>query len=922
MNDNRIDGSVRIFGLPAIVLALTLLGLLAVREVRAVPVTAQQAKTAAENWLNESRGLCPGIGAAVSSVRTCASTDGVSFHVARVSGGGFVVVGADTRIDPVILVSDGADLVEDERNPLWALLTGDLAARQRHMTQTARRLSASVGTGLAVDIGPEAKWRRLLRTEDGQADGPVRRLLSTAAGRQTIADVRVAPLLTTAWSQADCSNWGEAGETTACYNYYTPNRWPCGCVATAGAQIMRYFRFPTHPVEAATYACEIMTNKIWFDDYSYTPDCAPIQLTMKGGTYNWNLMPEVPADGCTDAQREAIGRLTYDVGVSCGTAYCEDGGSAAVYMLVKRLVDRFGYSNAVGVTFDAEFYGFGYSLARLKAATIPCLDAGLPTALGISSGRFGHAVVGDGYGYEHGDFCLHINLGWANASGGNAWYLPPDIDEYDVIDTVVYNIFTDRPAGSSIVSGRVLNQGGGPVSGVRVVAVQNGREVARADSGENGIYALFVPPGRYDVVAAKDGQSASRTVDVAPCLSTDYTDDGSYTMRNIPRIGNVPDTDLSLLTRENPQDDPDPAESRLFAAVEPIPAGKAPYAAAAVVYDGYMRDASGRIVGTIQVKAAKGKLDKTTGALSSKLTATVQMTGGAKKISFKGGVADEKGTVSGLAAAGHELAISLGENGLSGTFDGLFLEGARNVFTAKDAVAKTAASEAERKWIGALNVVGDEVALSVTVAKKGKVKITGTVKGAKVSATSQLLVGNPDCCIPVVIAKKANLAFNLWLKADGSAELAGITPESSPGAMVAGRIGQLGTGAKFRIEGGDAPAVSALPGLLTEFLPDGLDVAQNGTKWIVAGGAKAGKVMLVRGTTDVDLAKAGANPSGLKLTYKAKDGSFKGSFKAYALVGTKLKAYSFTVSGVMVGGVGHGFATLKKPAIVLPVVIQ
>ena len=45
-----------------------------------------------------------------------------------------------------------------------------------------------------------------------------------------------------------------------------------------------------------------------------------------------------------------------------------------------------------------------------------------------------------------------------------------------------------------------------------------------------------------------------------------------------------------------------------------------------------------------------------------------------------------------------------------------------------------------------------------------------------------------------------------------------------------------------------------------------------------------------KGTTTVDEAKAGENPSGLKLTYKAKDGTFKGSFKAYADVGGKPKA--------------------------------
>ena len=61
---------------------------------------------------------------------------------------------------------------------------------------------------------------------------------------------------------------------------------------------------------------------------------------------------------------------------------------------------------------------------------------------------------------------------------------------------------------------------------------------------------------------------------------------------------------------------------------------------------------------------------------------------------------------------------------------------------------------------------------------------------------------------------------------------------------------------------------------------------------------------------------------GLKLTYRQKDGSFKGSFKAYAVANGKLKGYTVSVAGVMVGNVGHGTATLKRPACAFPVTIE
>ena len=85
--------------------------------------------------------------------------------------------------------------------------------------------------------------------------------------------------------------------------------------------------------------------------------------------------------------------------------------------------------------------------------------------------------------------------------------------------------------------------------------------------------------------------------------------------------------------------------------------------------------------------------------------------------------------------------------------------------------------------------------------------------------------------------------------------------------------------------------------------------------------SKAGKVAYQRGGTEVDSAKLGENPSALKLTYKAKDGSFKGLFKVYADNGGRLKATNVNVSGVVVEGVGYGTAKVKN-AEAVPVGIE
>ncbi len=62
----------------------------------------------------------------------------------------------------------------------------------------------------------------------------------------------------------------------------------------------------------------------------------------------------------------------------------------------------------------------------------------------------------------------------------------------------------------------------------------------------------------------------------------------------------------------------------------------------------------------------------------------------------------------------------------------------------------------------------------------------------------------------------------------------------------------------------------------------------------------------------LDDSKAGANPSGLKLTYSAKDGSFKGSFKAYSVVAGKLKSTTVNVSGEGVRGTCPFYLSFDK----------
>ena len=213
-------------------------------------------------------------------------------------------------------------------------------------------------------------------------------------------------------------------------------------------------------------------------------------------------------------------------------------------------------------------------------------------------------------------------------------------------------------------------------------------------------------------------------------------------------------------------------------------------------------------------------------------------------------------------------------------------------------------------------VVWDGGSASVSSVSKGKVKASVTLaNGTKATVTSQFLVGEEWCCVPIFVAKKVKLAFAVWFPRDGGQLAVSGIGESA----TVGQAGGLQPGAAFHIDKNDALWSQVSATALTDYLPDGIAVTQSGNKWVVA---KAGKVVYAKGTTDIDKAKLGENSSALKLKYNSKYGSFSGSFKMYSAADNKLKATTVNVNGVLVGNVACGTATIKNVAGAVPVTIK
>ena len=497
----------------------------------AAEISSDDAARAARAWVD--RGYAMG---KFSAGRTVAGVDevtdpdtGAQLRIVRFAGGGFVVLSADDLVDPVIAFSEkGTGLDIDDDNPFWSLLRSDIAAREAASgVERGKSAAPKKGAGTVLKLSGQTatqrKWAELLSDGTSGSGGQGTHVLKAAAGLSSLSDIRVDSFVQSRWSQSGHANTPIG---VPCYNYYTTNHYVCGCVATAQAQLMRYWQYPTanEPVEPFYNLCYV-DNKYFFP-------------SIMGGTYDWDKMPLEPmwvAD-ITEEECQAIGKLTYDIGVTVGMSWKSGGSSASVPSNVASLMHNFHYASAHAVSYSSG----SCKLDLFKKAVIPNFDARCPCLLSIQ-GSGGHAVLADGYGYSDGNFFIHVNMGWSGS--GDAWYNPPNIEEYTSIRAYVYNVFP-RKTGS-IASGRVLDQAGNPVADANV-ALSDGQTTV---SDANGIYAFIAPAGTYDLTATKSGFTALGSVTLGETaginVSTNLGTYGAYS-DGTGKNGNVYDNNLQF----------------------------------------------------------------------------------------------------------------------------------------------------------------------------------------------------------------------------------------------------------------------------------------------------------------------------------------------------------------------------------------
>lgn len=498
------------------------------------PVSHEGAMRGAEDWISRSKARRH-LRSPSGDVRTV-SLDGTNlFHMVALDGGGFVTVSADDESADIRGFSSSGEIPDmDEHSPLWALLLGDKAkvrSRRHGRLKMERR-----------HVAPKRKAVASTRAE---------RSLSAAGTThikdiEGIDDLRVAPLIQSMWDQQKVGG-------KKVYNYYTPNGYCCGCVATAMAQLMRFHEYPRSAVTAQTFLCYI------------GEDFNPTNMTMKGGTYDWRNMPIAPASTISDVECEAIGRLCYDVGVSMRMAYGFSGemSGAVGGFEFEPLKSVFSYKSAQSYIIDKTNT---LSDAAIKHGILANLDAQSPVLLGIAyvykgEAWNGHAIVADGYGYTEGMLYCHLNMGWSGA--GDYWYALPQIEtkyNFNSVSSLVYNIFP--MAEGEIVSGRVTDPFGNPVVGATVAAtVSRGlnkyysKYTTNVTTSATGVYSIIIPADCTTTLKASLDSNTwattntlitATTASVSP-ISVDF-EEGKYSYNGSgPSIGNSWGNDLVLV---------------------------------------------------------------------------------------------------------------------------------------------------------------------------------------------------------------------------------------------------------------------------------------------------------------------------------------------------------------------------------------
>jgi hypothetical protein len=339
--------------------------------VFSAPVDETTAKKAGANFLIRETSLSAAANDLGTVYKSVSANSAVNLFYVFSTDKSFVIVAADDRVTPVLAYSDET-----------AFAKGKLAPDVAYMFDIyTNEISYIINNNIPATAAISTDWANLIQGTSSKSK----------------AYTLVTALMKTTWDQVPYYN------DMCPYDYNASQRTVTGCVATAMAQVLKYWNYP-----------KTGTGSYSYYDNQYGQQSAVFAST----SYNWSNMPNALNSSNTD-----LANLMYQCGVSVGMSYgiASSNGSAA-YVIYDN-----GKNPVCAEKALKTYFNYASTVQGLKrqnytdAAWINMLESDLTAHhpiiyAGFESNGAGHCFVFDGFNSVHPYF--HINWGWSGAYNG------------------------------------------------------------------------------------------------------------------------------------------------------------------------------------------------------------------------------------------------------------------------------------------------------------------------------------------------------------------------------------------------------------------------------------------------------------------------------------------------------------------------
>jgi len=321
----------------------------------ATGVSENFARQIAQKFMTANSTLTTKAGA--TPVHTFTSGGEARVYVFNFGDEGFVMVSADDRARPILGFSDSGSFDPDNipSNMLFFIESEFVAA-----------IDYAIENDIEQSTEVASEWA-----------------LVEAIGRidASKSNTAISPLLQTTWDQNCYYN----EQCPAATNQYACNHVYAGCVATAMAQIMRYWEYPTTGT----------------GQYSYVHSTYGTQsVNFAAQNYNYSQMPN-----SISSSNPQVAKLIYHCAVSVDMDFGVNGSGASINAAANALKTYFRYSNDLSLENKASYTDAAW-VSKLKT----CLNSNTPVLYSGHNSSSGHAWVCDGYNDQS---LFHMNWGWS-----------------------------------------------------------------------------------------------------------------------------------------------------------------------------------------------------------------------------------------------------------------------------------------------------------------------------------------------------------------------------------------------------------------------------------------------------------------------------------------------------------------------------